>query len=327
MDKVLKGCLLAACMSTLLHAKDGVASDAYPDHPLMYVVPNAPGGSGDVIARALSEDLGKDLGKPVIVEYKPGAAGVIGAQFVARSRADGYTLLVSSTGPMSIVPSLTTGLPYDADNALLPVIKIAESHTVLAVSAKSPWHTVNDIVRASKAAPGTLSFASGGTGTVLHLQGELLKLRTGMDVVHVPYKGDAPAVSDLLAGHVSMMFVPTQSVTAQVQSGLIRLIATTSPQRLPSLPNVPTMAESGVADFSGDAWFGAFVPAGTPQAVVQRLNTAFNKALTDPQVVGRLATLGLTPAGGAPDALRQAQRADTARWKAVIQAAHIQAAP
>jgi len=320
----LRSCL-ALLVLALVQAPLAWSQGAYPSKPVMYIVPNAAGGSGDVIARSLSQDLARDLGVPLIVEYKPGAAGVIGAQFVARSPADGYTVLVSSTGPMAIVPSLATNLPYQAEASFAPVIKIAESHSVLAVSADKPWRTVQDLVKASRAAPGTMSFASGGNGTVLHLQGELFKLRTGMDVVHVPYKGDAPAVSDLLAGHVSMMFVPTQSIAAQVQAGRIRVIAVTSGQRLKSLPDVPTMAEAGVPDFAGDAWFGAYLPAGTPPPVIARLNAAFNKALKDPSVVERLEKLGLTVAGGEPAALKTAQRDDMTRWAAVIKAANVHA--
>jgi tripartite-type tricarboxylate transporter receptor subunit TctC len=301
------------------------ADAPYPNKPITYVVPNAPGGSGDVIARTLSEKLAHDLGVPVIVENKAGATGLIGAQFVARAAPDGYTLLVSSTGPMAIVPSLQPEMPYNANTAFLPVIEIAQSHTVLVVSAKKPWHTVQDVIAAAKAAPGTMSFASGGNGTVLHLQGELLKMRTGIDMVHVPYKGDAPAVTDLLAGQVSMMFVPTQAVEPLVQAGQLRIIATTSAHRLKSLPNVPTMAESGIADFVSDAWFGAYVPAKTPPAVIARLNAAFNAALKDPVVAQRLQTLGLDVTGGEPSVLMTAQRTDMARWARVIQRAHIHA--
>ncbi|VTU45731.1 Argininosuccinate lyase (plasmid) [Variovorax sp. SRS16] len=312
-----------ALLAAAAIAAPAFAQDAYPAKPIVYVVPNAPGGSGDVIARTLSGLLSRDLGVPVVIENKAGATGVIGAQFVARSKPDGYTLLVSSTGPMAVVPGLRSDLPYDANDAFLPVIKIAESHTVLVVPAAKPWHSVKEIVQAAKAAPGTMSFASGGNGTVLHLQGELFKLKTSIDMVHVPYKGDAPAVTDLLAGQVSMMFVPTQSVAPQVQAGLLRVIATTSSKRLPSMPDVPTMAEAGVPDFAGDAWFGAYVPAKTPASVVVRLNAAFNKILKDPTVIDRLQKLGLTVAGGDAASLMTAQRADMKRWAEVIKAANV----
>ena len=305
-----------------LHASAAFSHDGFPRGPVTYVVPNSPGGSGDVIARLPSTDLAKDLGVPVVVEYKPGASGAIGAQFVARAKPDGYTLLVSSTGPMTIVPSLRPNVAH-TETSLSPVVKIANSHTVLAISAKKPWRTIQDLVAAAKASPGTMSFGSGGTGTVLHLQGELLKLRTGMDAVHVPYKGDAPAVSALLGGQVSWMFIPTQAVAAQVQAGNVRILATASPKRLKSMPDVPTMAEAGVKDFASDAWFGAYVPAKTPAAVVARLNAAFDKALKDPEVIKRFEKLGLDPAGGKPGHLMSAQHADTIRWKEVIQNAHI----
>jgi tripartite-type tricarboxylate transporter receptor subunit TctC len=279
-----------------------------------------------VIARILSEKLHRDLGVAIVVENRAGATGVMGAGFVARSSPDGYTLLVSSTGPMAILPALQPNLPYDASSAFTPVIKIAESHTVLVVSAAKPWHTVNEIVAAAKSAPGTMSFASGGNGTVLHLQGELFKMKTGIDMVHVPYKGDAPAVTDLIAGRISMMFVPTQSVAGQVQAGRLRVIATTSPKRLTMFPDAPTMSEAGVADFASDAWFGAFVPAKTPATVVSRLNASFNRALRDPEVVRSFEKLGLTVAGGAPADLAQAQRVDTARWSQVVKTAHIRLA-
>ncbi|WP_198972543.1 Bug family tripartite tricarboxylate transporter substrate binding protein [Xylophilus sp. ASV27] len=323
--KLLSPWLVAAhvALAAAAHAPCALAASPYPERAITYVVPNAAGGSGDVIARSLAEKLGQDLGVPIIIDNRAGAAGAIGAQYVARSAPDGYMLLVSSTGPMAIVPSLQSKLPYDAVKAFAPVVQIAVSHTVLAVAANKPWFTVQDIVKASRAAPGTMSFASGGNGTVLHLQGELLKLKTGIDMVHVPYKGDAPAVNDLLAGQVSMMFAPTQSIAAQVQAGRIRVIATTSPQRLPGMPDVPTMAEAGISGFASDAWFGAFVPASTPPAVIARLNAAFNRALKDPTVLERLHKLGLDVAGGAPEALAAVQRADIVRWAQVIKSANV----
>lgn len=327
MNRLLHCLSLIGCLVASLVSLPSDAQSRYPDHPLNYVVPNAAGGSGDVIARALASALTKDLGRTVVVDYKPGATGVIGAQYVARSKADGYTMLVSSTGPMAILPILDPHMPFSVQQAFDPVVEIAVSSTVLAVSVKSPWHSVQDLVAAAKASPGRLSFASGGTGTVLHLQGELLAMRTGIKLIHVPYKGDAPAVTDLMTGNVSMMFVPTQSIAGLVKAGLIRVLATTSPQRLPSLPDVPTMAQAGVPDFAVQAWFGAFVPHGTPPAVIARLNTAFNHALQDSTVRKNLTLLGLSPVGGDASVLKNVEAADLKRWGDVIHAAHIQLSP
>jgi tripartite-type tricarboxylate transporter receptor subunit TctC len=323
-SKPWTACLMALLLPWSMPPAWG--DSVYPDRPINYVVPNAAGGSGDVIARILAEKLHADLQVPIVIENRAGATGVIGAGFVARSSPDGYTLLVSSTGPMAIVPSLQPSLPYDPATAFAPVIKIAESHTVLVVSARKPWHTVQDIVAAAKAAPGALSFASGGIGTVLHLQGELFKIKTGVEMIHVPYKGDAPAVADLISGRVSMMFVPTQAVMGQVQAGQLRLIATTSLHRLQQFRDTPTMAEAGVPDFVSDAWFGAFVPAKTPATVIARLNRSFNLALHDPGVADRLEKLGLSVVGGEPGALAEAQRTDTARWAQVVKTAHVRLA-
>ena len=290
-----------------------------------WVVPYPPGGTTDVLGRSIAQRLTQALGTQVIVDNKPGATGTIGAAFVARATPDGTTLLGTSIGPQAIAPHLIGKLPYDPIAGFEPVIIVGSVPHLLVVGSGQPFRRVADLVAAGKAKPGELAFASGGNGTVLQMQAELLKQRTGTSFTHVPYKGDTPAIQDTLSGQVQFMFAPVAAAMPHVRSGRLRALATTSARRLATLPDVPTMAEEGLTDFVVEQWQGVFAPAKTPAAVIQRLNLEISKVLADPGVTGLAEQLGVTLVGGTPQQLGDLQKADSAKWAKVIKDGGIKA--
>lgn len=283
-----------------------------------WVVPYPPGGSTDVLGRNVAQRIGKALGTNVIVENKAGATGTIGAAFVAKAAPDGYTLLGTSIGPQAIAPHLMGKLPYEPIAGFAPVITLGTIPHILVVGVKQPFQTVADLVAAGKAQPGELAFASGGNGTILQMQGELLQQQSGARFIHVPYKGDTPALQDTLGEQVQFMFAPAAAALPHVQAGKLRALAVTSAQRLKALPTVPTMGEAGMSDFVVEQWQAVFAPAKTPAAVVQRLNQEIGQALKDPGVVALADKLGITLVGGTPQQLGDLQKADSRKWAQVI---------
>ncbi|MES2183866.1 MAG: tripartite tricarboxylate transporter substrate binding protein [Pseudomonadota bacterium] len=293
---------------------------------ITWVVPYPPGGSTDVLGRNVAQRLGAALGTTVIVENKAGATGTIGASYVAKSEPDGFTLLGTSIGPQAIAPHLMGKLNYDPIGGFAPVITLGTIPHILVVGEAQPFKSVAELIAAAKARPGTLSFASGGTGTILQMQGELLRQQTGAQFIHVPYKGDTPALQDVLGGHANFMFAPAAAALPHIQSGKLRALAVTSGARLKALPAVPTMAEAGLKNFGVvEQWQAVFAPAHTPPAIVQRLNTEIGKALQDPGITELADKLGVTLVGDTPQALGQRQRADSAKWAKVIRDGGIQA--
>lgn len=292
---------------------------------ITWVVPYPAGGSTDVLGRNIAQRLGPALATNVVVDNKAGATGTIGAAFVAKAQPDGLTLLGTSIGPQAIAPHLMPKLPYDHIAAFEPVVTVGTIPHILVVGANQPFKTVADLLAAAKAKPGKLAFASGGNGTILQMQGELLQQQTGARFIHVPYKGDTPALQDTLAEQVQFMFAPAAAALPHVQAGKLRALAVTSAQRLKSLPSVPTMGEVGMKDFVVEQWQAVFAPARTPTAVVQRLNQEINKALKDPAVVALADKLGVTLVGGTPQQLGDLQKADSAKWAKVIKDGNIQA--
>ncbi|REF02062.1 Bug family tripartite tricarboxylate transporter substrate binding protein [Cupriavidus plantarum] len=313
-------CLSVAVLGT------GVAH-AQTDWPagkvINYIVPYPAGGTTDILARLIAQKIGQSLRTTIVVENRPGATGAIGSAFVARAPADGYTLLGASTASHAINPALNPKLPYDAVKGFAPVVLVGTIPSVIVVAPNSPYKTLKDLLDAARARPGTISYASGGNGTILQMSSELLQQQENVRMTHVPYKGDVPAIQDVMAGHVDFMFAPTAPILPHVQGGKLRALAVVAPARVPTLPNVPTIAEAGVANFEAEHWQGVFAPAGTPPAIVQRLNAEINRALQEPEVKAQLAKLGIKIAGGAPERLAEIQKADIAKWSRVGKAANI----
>ncbi|PZQ68601.1 MAG: MFS transporter, partial [Variovorax paradoxus] len=292
---------------------------------ITWVVPYPPGGGTDVLGRAVAQKLGGTLGTNVIVDNRAGATGTIGAAYVAKSAPDGYTLLGTTIGPQAIAPHLMGKLPYDPIGGFAPVAIIGTIPHILVVGANQPYRSVADLLAAAKAQPGKLAFASGGTGTILQMQGELLAQQTGSRFIHVPYKGDAPAVQDTLGEQVNFMFAPAAAALPHVQSGRLRALAVTSAARLKALPDVPTMGQAGIKDFVVEQWQAVFAPAGTPAPIVDRLNREVNAALKTPDLVALADKLGVNLVGGTPAQLGALQKSDSAKWAEVIRKGGIKA--
>jgi tripartite-type tricarboxylate transporter receptor subunit TctC len=317
---------LASSVLLLAAAAPALAQGSWPTgKPITWVVPYPPGGSTDILGRAIAQRLGTALGATEIVDNKAGATGTIGAAFVAKAAPDGYTLLGTSIGPQAIVPNLLPKMPYDAVKAFEPVSLIGTIPHVLVTGSAQPFRTVAELVANAKANPDTLSFASGGNGTILQMQGELLRLSTGTKMTHVPYKGDTPAVQDVLAGHASFMFAPVAAALPHIQGGRLKALAVTSASRLPSLPDVPTMAQAGYKDFVVEQWQAVYAPAGTPKPIVARLNQEIVRILKDAEIVAMADKLGVTLVGSTPQQLADTQKTDLAKWGKVIKQAGIKA--
>jgi tripartite-type tricarboxylate transporter receptor subunit TctC len=307
---------LAGVAATLLIGLSA-AHAAYPDKPIRIVVPFSPGGGADLIARTLSVELAKELGQPVIVENKPGGGTVIGSDLVAKSTPDGYTLLLSSIAH-SVNPSLAEKLPYNTERDFAPVAMLVRSPNVLVVRADSPYKSVKEIVEAAKAKPGKLTYASPGNGTSSHLAGALFEDLGKVRLQHIAYKGSAPALTDLLGGQTDILFGTSGSVGPFIASGKLRALAVTSAGRSSAYPDVPTMVEAGVSGYVTEGWYGLHAPAGTPAAVIERLNAAARKAATTEFFKSKLVHEGMVVQTGAPAEYESYVRAEIARWSKLV---------
>lgn len=296
----------------------------WPQKPLTLIVPFTPGGSTDILARLLSQKLGDAIGKSVIVENRPGAGGSIGAEMVARAPADGHTLLMGHIGTLAVNPSLYPKLGYDPLKSFRPVSQIAAVHNLLVVHPSVPATTVKELIAHAKANPGKLTYGTGGNGSAAHIATVALADAAGIDLVHVPYKGTAPAVTDLLAGRISMAFTGAPVLLPHVQAGKLRVLGISGTKRLSTLPDVPTVAEAGgLPGFEASQWYGIVVPAGTPEPVVARLNAEIVKGMGAPENVERLAKEGADVAVNSPDAFATYIGAEIKRWGALIAKAGI----
>ena len=295
------------------------AQAAYPDKPIRIVVPFSPGGGADLIARTLSVDLAKELGQPVIVDNKPGAGTVIGSDYVAKSPPDGYTLLLSSIAH-SVNPSLAEKLPYSTEKDFAPVVMLVRSPNVLVVRADSPYKSVKDIIEAARANPGKLTYASPGNGTSSHLAGALFEELGKVQLRHIPYKGSAPALTDLLGGQTDILFGTSGSVGSFIESGKLRALAVTSAAHSTAYPKVPTMVEAGVPGYVTEGWYGLHAPAGTPPAVIARLNAAARKASATDFFKSKLVGDGMVVETGTPGEYEDYVRAEIARWSRLVKA-------
>jgi tripartite-type tricarboxylate transporter receptor subunit TctC len=312
---------LAAC-ALLSMLPDGRAAAAYPERLVRIVVPFAPGGGTDSVARTLAQEMARDLGQSVIIENKPGAGTIIGTQAVATSEADGYTLLMG-TFANAVNPSLNAKLPYDAHKDFAAVALVARSFNIVVVNAKSPYRSIADLIAAAKAEPDKLSYGTYGTGTSAHLAGELFKSMAKVNLTTVPYKGAAPAITDLLGGQIQVMFTTVASAASLIEAGQLRALAVTSAQRSPAFPNVPTVAEAGVPGYAAESWYGLFAPAKTPRDVIERLNKSAATAVKSEAFNKLGVNEGLVMVTSPPDELDRYFRGEEERWRKVIQEAGI----
>ena len=300
-------------------------AQAFPERPIHFIVPYAPGGSTDTSARIVSEKLAAVLGQPVIVENKAGGGTIIGTEIVAKAKPDGHTMLLT---PAALIANAAFGVavPYDIDKDLVPVVGFVDLPILLAASNSAPFKTVAELLAWPKANPGKpIAYASAGVGALTHLWGEYVKAKTGLPLEHVGYKGSAEALRDVIAGHVPLfsdVLVPTATA---IRAGQLRGLAVATTQRSELLPDVPTVAEAGLPGTEGTIPFGISVPGGTPAAIVMRLNTAFNEALDDPAIRGKLSELGFIPVGGAPQAYVSVLATEIAKWRKVIKDSKIPA--
>jgi tripartite-type tricarboxylate transporter receptor subunit TctC len=317
---------IARCLAAVLAlvaAAAPLSAQEYPAKPVRVIVPTAPGGMADILARLFAQKFGEKTQQPIIVENKTGAGGVIAADYVAKSPADGYTLYVGFHATNAILPTLDPKLPYNAAKDFAPVLHIANLPNVLVVNSKIEAKSVKELVELARSKPGTLSYASQGIGSSGHVAGEQFRLLTKTDIVHVPYKGAAPALQDLIAGRVPMMFDIVPFALQHIQDGSVRGLAVAAPERVAVLPDIPTMAEAGYPGVQGGAWFALFAPAGTPTAVIDLLNKAGREAFNAPDVRQRLEPRGVVLVLGTPGELGAWVAADTERWAKVIREAGI----
>jgi tripartite-type tricarboxylate transporter receptor subunit TctC len=290
----------------------------YPDKPLRFICPYPAGGSVDVLTRQFAQKLSEAFKQPVIVENKPGAGGNIGADFVAKSAPDGYTILMGAVATHAINPSLYPKMPYDANKDFAPIMLLASTPNVLIVNSSIPAKTVGEFVMHAKANPDKLNFGSGSNGSAGHLAGELFKSMTGTKMIHVPYKGAGPALMALLANETQLMFDNLANATPQIKAGTVRALAVTTAARTPLASELPTLNESGLPGFDIATWVGVFAPAGTPKPIVDRLNAELNKALSAPDVRERLKNLASDPGGGTPESFAAYIRSEQERYAKVV---------
>ena len=309
----------AACIAGL----PALAQTAWPDKPIRFVVPYTPGGGTDTVTRHIANTITQDTKWTFLIDNKAGGGGNIGLDLVAKSKADGYTLGMGQTANLAINPALLPSMPFDPVKDLVPVALVAELPTVMVVRADSPWKSLADAIKAAKAKPGEVKQALASSGSVGHLAGEMMALRAGIKVLNVPYRGAAPAITDLLGGQTDYMFATPQAVVGMIKGGKLRALAVTSSKRLPILPEVPTVAESGYKDFEAVDWKVIVAPAGTPVEVIQRLNAAVAKALTHPAMAAQLSAEGSAPLSGDPAQVASYLKTEQAAWGKLIRDAGI----
>lgn len=320
---------LAALTGLLLALGAGAQAQtsaaAYPNKPIRLVVPFTPGGSTDILARAIGQEFGKAWGQSVVIDNVPGAGGSIGADKVAKSPADGYTLLMGHIGTLAVNPSLYPKLPYNPVTDFAPVAWVARVPNVLVVHPGVPAKTTQELVALGKSRPGQLNYGSGGNGSAANLATEYFKMQTGTSLLHIPYRGTVPATTDLLGGQIQVLFTGAPALLGHIKSGQLRALAVSSPQRLEALPDVPTVAEAGYPGFEADQWYGVVAPAGTPPEIVRKLNAQINLALASAEMKARLSSEGATATPTTPEAFGQHIVRELARWKPVISSGRVKA--
>jgi tripartite-type tricarboxylate transporter receptor subunit TctC len=316
---------ISTLLSLALAAPMAVLADgAYPDKPIKFVVPYPPGGGTDVVARIVQQRLQAALGQPIVIDNKGGAGGSLGTDIVAKAAPDGYTVLFTLSSH-TINPAIFPKLPFDTIKDFEPVGLVASLPQLLASNMAVPVRNVADVVAQAKAAPDKFSFASVGNGSPGHLAGELMVLRTGAPMAHIPYRGGGPAVTDVIGGQVPLLWVSIPAAAAQVKAGKLRALAVSTTKRSPAFPDVPTMQEAGVADFEVDSWYAMLVPAKTPRPIIDRLNKALNTVLAEPAIRAQLIDQGADAVGGTPEALAKVIAAEVPKWIKLAKDANIKA--
>jgi tripartite-type tricarboxylate transporter receptor subunit TctC len=308
---------LLACMFATAAAAE------YPDRPIRLVVPQAAGSATDTVARILGAELGKEIGQQIIVDNRPGGALTIGLDVTAKSPPDGYTICMGPIGALAITRHIVPKLPYDIERDFQPIAVVTRGHLLLAVSPTVPFKTVLELVDYARKNPGKLLNASSSNGSPGHVGGELFKFMTGTDIVHVPYKGGAAAINDLIAGRVHFMFESLNSIAPHARSGTVRALAVSGERRSPGFPDLPTVAEAGVPGYAAPTWSGVIGPAGLPRAVLDKLNAAINRAIQSEAFKQRFAVIGDEPAGGSPEEFAALIRSDSAKWAEVVKRAGV----
>ncbi len=296
----------------------GAAAQNYPHKPIRLVVPFTPAGAVDIASRAIAIELLKQLGQPVSVENKPGAGGNLGAAEVARAAPDGYTLLMTTSGIQAINPALYAKMPFDPNKDLVPVAALVSLNNVLVLHPSVPANSVKEVIALAKKDPGKWTYASSGNGTSIHMSGAMFTQLTGTDLLHIPYKGSGPAVTDLLAGQVNMMFDNIPSSLPHIRAGKLRALATTGAKRDPALPDLPTIAEAGVPGYESGVWFGIAAPAGTPKEIISKLNAAAVQGARSPEFGKRMKDLGYNLIPGSAEEMAAMLKAELARWAPIV---------
>lgn len=314
---------LVALVPFIVAATFAGARAEYPDHPIRLIVPQAPGSATDNAARLLGAVLTQELGQQIVIDNRPGGALTIGLDLLAKSPADGYTIGMGPIGALAITRHMFKKLPYDIERDFQPIALVTRGHLLLAVSPNSPIHSVKELIAYAKANPGKLSNASSSNGSPGHVGGEMFKHMTGTQIVHVPYRGGSLAIQDLIAGRVDMMFESLQSIAQVAHAGKVRALAVSGAARSPAFPDLPTIAEAGVPGYAAPTWTGVIAPAGVPRPIVDRLNAAINKALTSPAFKEKFEKTGDEPGGGTPEEFAATIKADSAKWKAVVERAGV----
>ena len=302
-----------------------VVGNTYPSRPVKIIVPYGPGGGSDIIIRAMQNKLAETLGQSIVIENKPGASTILGTDFVAKSAPDGYTAMIVDMAFL-VNPSLFAKLPYDSQKDFIPVIELVSTPSIMLASSKMPFKNLKEFIQLAKSSPNKLSYASAGFGTGGHMASEMLKVVTGIDLVHVPYKGAGPAMTDTLGAHVSIVFTTVGAAKPYVESGQIIGLGITSEKRVEALPQVPTFAEQGYPEVNANIVWGIFLPAGVPKEIVQKINVAFNATMQSPEIKQRLNELGFTLVGGTSDHWSDEVRKLTNNWSKIVKQANIQPA-
>jgi tripartite-type tricarboxylate transporter receptor subunit TctC len=296
----------------------GAWAQAWPNKPIRLVVPFPPGGGTDTIARETSQRVAAATGWTFVVENRPGAGGNLGVDTAAKAPADGYTIVIGQTSNLAINPTLYAKMPYDSQKDLAPIVVLADAPLVMVSGMSTPYKTLADVVQGAKAKPGHINFASPGNGTVAHLASEMFQKSAGIKMQHVPYKGAAQALTDVISGTVELYMSSVPTLLGQIKQGKLRALAVTSLQRVDDLPNVPTIQEAGFKGFEAVTWFGLLAPAGTPKEIITRLNVEFNKALQVPELRKRLRDEGANPVGGTPEQFAALIKDEIPRWGRIV---------